>query len=476
MIDGIKELNLNSTDITKLLDCIQDGIFLIDKNGKVVNMNRVSAKLTSIPKKEIINKNMYDLVRQGIFDEDETVSIKSLETGKPVHRIQKGIYGKYDILSTAIPYKENGQIKFVIVTERDITMINNLKTELEEQSIRAEKYKAELDYYRIQNMKSNDIIFKSDVMGKLVSTALHVAENDATVLIQGDSGTGKEVIANLIQKHSNRNKMPFVKINCSTIPENLIESELFGYEKGSFTGASNKGKIGFFELANKGTLFLDEIDTLPVHLQSKLLRVLQENEFYRVGGNEQIKVDVRIIAATNGNLQELMETGAFRKDLYYRLNVVPIYIPQLKDRVEDILPLAQHFLKKYNDKYSSKKVLNSSAKLLLTQYSWPGNVRELENFIERLVVSVDENTISGEIVSASLHNKSMDFFACTRDSQQGLKEMIEQFEKNIIEEYMKLSPNSIILSRQLKIDKATLNRKIKKYNITTDYAKQKCTT
>ena len=397
-----KGLNLNSEELNNLLDCIEDGIFLIDKNGIIVGLNKVSAELTNVPKKDMIGRNVYELINKGVFDAEETCSIEALESGKTVSKIQQGIKGQRNILSTATPYKVKGNTEYVIVTERDISNISRLKSKLDKQIESMRKYQAEIVHYRNQNLSFGDVIFKSEVMQKLVTTAVRIASNDASVLIQGESGTGKEVIANLIQKNSHRSEQPYIKINCSTIPENLIESEFYGYEKGAFTGALEKGKLGFFELADKGTLFLDEIDTMPISMQSKLLRVLQENEFFRVGGSKMKKVDVRIIAATNSNLKKLIETEKFRKDLFYRLNVIPLKVPGLKDRADDIIPLAEFFLDKFNKKYSYSKSLDISAIKVLTHYSWPGNVRELENFIERLVVSIEEDNITGNIIE-SLH-------------------------------------------------------------------------
>lgn len=465
------DVSLNSIDITKLLDCIQDGIFLVDHTGKIIFLNEASAELTSIPREDMLNKSVYETIKKGIFDENETVSIKALETGETVHKTQKGLYGKYDILSTAIPYKENGVTKYVIVTERDVTNISKLKAQLDSENSRAEKYKAELEYYKTHDMKNVDIVFKSTKMKKILSTAIHVASNDATVLIQGDSGTGKEVIANVIQSNSSRKSKPFIKINCSTIPENLLESELFGYEKGAFTGAHDKGKMGLFELANGGTLFLDEIDTIPVQMQPKLLRILQESEFFRIGGSKQIKVDVRIIAATNSNLQNLVAEGKFRKDLFYRLNVIPILIPPLKERTDDIIPLAEHFLNTFNEKYSANKRFGNRGYMILNQYPWPGNVRELENFIERLVVSLDKDIIEEADIQSALNMTYGTGYSDIIDTGQSLRELTEAFEKNVIMEYMKKYPNSIELAEALGIDKTTLNRKIKRYNITASYGK-----
>ncbi len=289
-----------------------------------------------------------------------------------------------------------------------------------------------------------------------------VAKSPATVLLRGESGTGKTLIARLIHYNSPRADGPFVAVPCTAIPESLIESELFGYEKGAFTGAHSR-KIGLMEKAHGGTLFLDEIGDLPLPIQAKLLHAIQEKEFYRLGGTEPIKVDVRIIAATNRNLEDLVEKGLFREDLYYRLSVFPIFIPPLRERPTDIIPLAEHFLEKYSALYGKNiKRLSSPAIDLLMQYHWPGNVRELENAIERAVLICDEEVIRSYHLPPSLQTaKSSD----TR-ARLTLAEAVEKVERELIVEALKetrgnQSRAADLLGTTLRI----LNYKIKKYGI-----------
>jgi transcriptional regulator with PAS, ATPase and Fis domain len=240
-----------------------------------------------------------------------------------------------------------------------------------------------------QDAVNNEVIAESQEMKYLLAQVYRIALYDSTVLITGESGVGKEVIANLIHLNSPRRKEPFIKVNCTAIPENLLESQFFGYEPGSFTGALRQGKSGIFEVANNGTVFLDEIGDLPMSLQGKLLRVLQEGEVMRIGGTKPQKVDVRIIAATNKDLMELISRKIFREDLYYRLNVIPVDIPPLRKRREDIMPLLKYFSKKYEKKFGLTKQFLPETLEMMLNYSWPGNVRELRNIVERLFVTTE---------------------------------------------------------------------------------------
>jgi len=304
--------------------------------------------------------------------------------------------------------------------------------------------------------------------------ALRIAKLDATVLIQGESGTGKEIISKIIYKNSARSKGPIIKINCSAIPENLLESELFGYEKGAFTGAHSEGKIGLFELANHGTLFLDEIGELPLPLQAKLLRAIQEKEIMRIGGKKSIPIDVRIIAATNVNLQEAVKEGKFRADLFYRLNVVPLTIPPLRNRKEDIPGLVKHFIAKFNQKYKTNKELDKDAWPVLIEYDWPGNVRELENLIERIIVTQPGSFITKkQILNQLYHGQSdrpLSDLNQEKPSELSLREQVEQFEKNLLLQMMPHYKNTRELAKALQVDKSTINRKLNKYRIRNIYA------
>ncbi|SNR86139.1 sigma-54-dependent transcriptional regulator [Desulfurobacterium atlanticum] len=302
--------------------------------------------------------------------------------------------------------------------------------------------------------ESSDFIFKSPVMKNLISTVNIFAKSDAPILITGESGTGKEVIARYIHKISER-KGKFIPVNCTSIPENLFESELFGYEKGAFSGAT-KSKPGLIEEADKGTLFLDEIGDLPLYLQAKLLRFLQEKEVRRVGGLSTRKVDVRIVAATNRNLEEAVKKGEFREDLFYRLNVLRVEIPPLRERKEDIVELTGFFLKKFNTKYGKKVILSKDALNTLLNYTFPGNVRELENIIHRAVL-IAEN----EITSEHLLIKSN-----SSDIRKTLPEQIEELEKKLIKEALeKAGYVQTKAAKLLGIDEKSLRYKRKKYGI-----------
>ena len=310
----LKELRL-------ILDCIQDGVFITDGEGKILALNQASLDLCLYKEEDLVGKTMQELIDKKMFE--DSVCLQAIKERTTVSRIQKGITGQYDILSTATPYFKDGEIFLIILTERDITDLTNLEATLISLN---ERYEQEVQYYKAQTTTFSEIISKSSSMKELLQIALRIAATDATALIQGESGTGKSLIAKFIFKNSSRNKKPFIEINCGAIPENLLESELFGYEKGAFTGANEKGKAGLFELANGGTLFLDEIASMPLHLQVKILRAIQEKEIMRVGGSSYIPIDIRIISATNTNLLDAVKNGTFRKDLYYRLNVCQLEI------------------------------------------------------------------------------------------------------------------------------------------------------
>lgn len=291
-----------------------------------------------------------------------------------------------------------------------------------------------------------------------------IASTDATVLIVGESGCGKEIVAREIHNLSNRSNSNYMKINCAAIPDNLLESELFGYEKGAFTGANLKNKQGLFELTSEGTLLLDEIGEMPLNLQSKLLRVLQEKEFMRLGGQQNINVNTRILAASNRNLLSMVEKGLFRMDLYYRLNVVPIYVPPLRERKEDIGLLSQHFLKHFNSKYSKKKYFTEDGIIFLENRQWLGNVRELMNSIERLVIICNDDKFDVSTMKTLIASPDASFKSDI-ESLDSLEQMMETFEKRIIEDALKKYKTTYKAAESLGINQSTLYRKAKKYKI-----------
>ena len=453
-------------ELNDILNCIRDGVFITDGSGNILLLNETSAEFCRYSQEELIGQNVNDLIRKGYFDENEVVSLKCIETGCEESMIQKGNSDDHEVMVTGVPHLTDGKADLVVVTERDVSHIKNLERELHESKQLVEKYRTELKRY--ENEHARDIIYCSKEMENTITLSDRVAKKDITVLIQGESGTGKAVVANYIHKSGNRCNAPFIKVNCGAIPENLLESELFGYEKGAFTGASERGKQGLFELADKGALFLDEIGIMSLPLQGKILRVLQNREIMHVGGNEYIPIDVRIIAATNTNLKSAVEAGEFRLDLYYRLNVVPIVIPPLRTRKSDIYPLAKHFLQIYNNKFDANVSIDKNGWNALRKYNWPGNVRELENIIERLVIMYD-----GSEISASQITEQFDHFDINAVSDGiaggSLQECIESYEKNIILSQMEHYKRSGELAEALGINKSTLNRKIKKYGITKIY-------
>jgi TyrR family helix-turn-helix protein len=316
---------------------------------------------------------------------------------------------------------------------------------------------------------TDDFICQSKPMRAVLEEILSVAKYDCNVLITGDTGVGKEKVASMIQKNSTRSNQPYIKINCASISEHLIESEFFGYEKGAFTGANASGKKGYFEVADNGIIFLDEVGELPADMQAKLLRVIQDGEFFRVGGTKPIKSNVRILSATNKNLEELMDQKLFRRDLFYRLNVFPIRVPSLSERRMEIPALLKHFLAKYNDKFGTQKLLESDAQTYLSSCEWPGNIRELENALQRLIINATSDTITLLDAMRELHADMIP--AADRDPQEllqggmSLEVMVENFEKGILRHAVEKYGSSRKAAKRLGISQTQYLRKKAKYGL-----------
>lgn len=302
-------------------------------------------------------------------------------------------------------------------------------------------------------------------MSMVCDAALKFAKVDAPLLITGESGVGKEVVADLIFKNSLRKDAPFLKINCGAIPETLLESELFGYEGGAFTGAKREGLPGLFEMANGGTVLLDEIGELSLTLQVKLLRFVQQQEFYRVGGKKIVQVDVRVIAATNRDLQEMVRQKQFRSDLFYRLNVLKITIPPLRDRVEDIIPLVNFFLDKFNKKYATAKRISGDLYRILESYAWVGNVRELENFVERLVVICEREEITADYLPEEMKKATAESAAERNSEEKTYRQAKEEFEKEFFRRAIEKFKTSRRAAEKLGIDHSTIVKKAAKYGL-----------
>ena len=448
--------------LIKLLESSYDGIWITDHVGKILFANSANAKLLGVPRSELENKTTQELQDEGVFQ--TSAILEALQTRQQVSRVCNNPRTCLTVLATATPvFNEAGDIQYIFNNVRDITALNEMRESLQDKDEIIRQQNSQLETMKLR-LGVGTIVANSKAFTQVVELARRAATFDgATVLILGESGTGKEVISELIVNTSPRKDKPYLQINCGAIPENLIESELFGYEKGAFSGADAKGRKGLFEAANGGTVFLDEIGDLPLHMQVKLLRVLQQRRIVRVGGTETVNLDVRIIAATNKDLKQMVNEGRFREDLYYRLNVVPIEIPPLRDRKEDILPLVNHFLTVANRKYHTNKSIYSDTIDVLESYSWPGNVRELENLMENLVITTPGDIIRRENLSERL-KFSTENRGFTEDTEViTLKETVERAEYMAIQKAIRQCGSIRKAAVALGVDPSTIVRKQQNY-------------
>lgn len=458
----VSELKKQAEFFQNVLDCIYDRIYVADKNGMVLMVNEAVKRDSDETK--LVGRNMAELVKEGYMK--ESLSLKIIETKKSQGHIHHEPEG-YDLLAWGTPHIVDGEVQFVVCTEWDMKSLDTMQAFLSQERGLPSNIKSELAYHRMKSSTPKEIIAKSQAMKDLLDTAARSARSDATVLIQGASGTGKEVLMRYIHFRGSRINAPIIEINCGAIPENLIESELFGYVKGAFTGADANGKPGIFELANFGTLFLDEVEALPLQAQAKLLRVLQEKEVTRVGGHISLPIDVKIIAASNINLQEMVAQKLFREDLYYRLNVIPFHIPLLCERKEDIPELVRYFNKYYNMKYKTEKIISPKDMDIFLNYAWPGNVRELQNIIERALLTTREERIPRKVWQQLLFNVFDKEESKSSDQvlKFNLKSEMEEYEKKVLLKHLPYYKNSRQFAELIGIEKSTVNRKLKKYGI-----------
>ena len=386
--NSMKELQKKIELYELIIDHIHAGILITDADGYVTHFNKPYGRFLNLDPKAQIGRHCTKVI------ENTRMHIVA-KTGKAEINTSHRINGQ-DMVVQRIPIKKNGKVISVYgqVMFQTVEEVKELAAKLSMLESKVQLFEKELFDLRSTKYTFNCIIGESDEINHLKAEALKAALNDSTVLITGESGTGKELFAQAIHNASVRRHSPFVRINCAAIPKDLLESELFGYDEGAFTGAKVKGKPGKFELAHTGTIFLDEIGDLPLDMQPKLLRVLEDKEFERIGGTKIIRSDFRVICATNQKLEVLMERFAFRKDLFYRLNVIPIHIPPLRERQKDIIPLARHLLKKMTLAANRPQTdIEKEAEKELEHYGWPGNARELSNVLERAMYSSENNTI-----------------------------------------------------------------------------------
>ncbi|MDO4621434.1 MAG: sigma 54-interacting transcriptional regulator [Eubacteriales bacterium] len=454
-------------DLGMILDCSKDGIWITDGEGKVIYVNDTNASMIGVSKKDLIGKSCAELIEEKIFQSSAVMEV--IKTKKAVSMMGYNYKTKLHVAIAATPIlDEKGNIKYIVNNVRNLTEIKKLMSDMRMKDQIIHEQRQEMDaLLNVNNAKkgrSKDIVVASKKMELLMERVERVSRFDSTVLILGESGAGKEVIAREVVREGKRAGKAFIKVNCGAIPENLLESELFGYEKGAFTGADRNGKMGMFELADKGTIFLDEVAELPMHLQVKLLRVLQEMEIVRVGGTKPIQLDVRVIAATNRDLDKMVMEETFRKDLYYRLNVVTLEVPPLRERREEIPQLINVFTDNFCKKHQIERVFTGDTILAMMDYDWPGNIRELQNIVENLIIMSDGEKID----VAALPRQFMKEEETTQaveplelDDDLNLKDALQRAEQQIITRAMEKYKNTRAAAEALGVNQSTIVRKMK---------------
>jgi transcriptional regulator with PAS, ATPase and Fis domain len=455
-------LNNINKEIELFYAMYYDEIMVTDDKGKIISVNNpVCEEYYNLNEMHLINTNVKELEDKGFFK--PSVTLKVIKEKKLISILQKTQTGKV-LMVYGLPVFDNSfKLSKVFSTSKDLTEIYTLKEKLSKTEKLMEKYYLKLKEIKNEQNLFENVIYKSLQMRHLIDLIKRISTVDSHIILNGESGVGKTLFAKIIHKLSNRRSNEFVSINCGAIPENLLESELFGYEKGAFTGAKNEGKIGYIELANNGTLFLDEISELPLQMQVKLLKVLDEKSFTRVGSTKPIKSDFRLIAATNKDLEKLTKENKFREDLFYRLNVIQINIPPLRERKDDIPLLVNFFIEKYNKKYNTNKRLDPKVLDVFSEYKWPGNVRELENIIERLVVTIDKDLIEKSDLPSFFSNQ--DYQTVQIDQVLPLKKSIDNLEKQLLGKVYEIHKNTYKVAEVLGISQSSVVRKLKKYKI-----------
>ena len=455
-------------ELTRELDGIINSssvaLWICDGEANVLRMNPASERLNQIEAVDYIGRNMRDLVEEGFVD--KSVTLEVIRTGKVMNLLQQRL-GRTLLVTGTPVFDDMGRLIRVVVSERDVDEIDHLQREIEEREALQDKFRNHMLEMQQLKLESRRVIAKSPVMVKALQQALKVSISDSSVLILGESGVGKGLFADLIHKHSRRCDKPLIKLNCGAIPESLIESELFGYEKGAFTGAQAGGKPGYFELADGGSLFLDEIAELPLSSQVKLLRFLEDGRITRLGGTRSCTVDVRILAATHRNLEEMVALGKFRLDLYYRLKVIPIFVPSVRERKGCILPMIHHYVGSFSEKYGMRKRLTRAATDALLAYSYPGNVRELMNVCERLVVMTETEVIDIQDLPSDILCQAREAGVTPTDWPEGMtmQQILDNVEKQVLTRAMERFGSQYKAADSLGLSQPTVNRRLKKFGI-----------
>jgi len=437
--------DITTETLKRILDYSSDEIFVIDAEQRIVFVNSACEKHYGLKPNDVVGKYNKELFESGywkpsivplVFKEKKTVSIKQTT------------YLGAELLTTAVPIlNDDHEIELVVTTSQELQNYKSIRTEKEKE-------------LPTDSHISSTPITNCEKMKNILKVCEKIAKVDSTILIQGESGTGKGVLSQYIHDISKRSEKTFLKINCAALPGDLLESELFGYTEGAFTGASKYGKKGLLEVANQGTLFLDEIGEMPLSLQAKLLQVIQEKQFLPIGGHETKKVDVRIIAATNRDLVEMVRNNQFREDLFYRLNIIDIQLPPLRERKEDIIPLTYNFLYKFNKKYEMNKIITQECLDLFFWYSWPGNIRQLENVMEKLVVTSDsiiQKNALPDLILKNIKLKTPYIFPSELD------QAIEHVKKTLVIQSYKTHKSSRKVAKDLNISQTRAVKLISQY-------------
>lgn len=452
------EMEKDLTRLAHVVNIMHEAVCVLDKEGKVLIWNENAAKLYNIPTADILGKDIHDFF-------PDAINARVLVTKKAVNSVYHQPKEGSHVIVNAEPIFINSEFSGVVTTDRDISEVRKLSKELANAHDTVSFLQDQVRHISDDNF--GKVIGNSRVIIEQINMAKQVAKSNASILIAGESGTGKEVFARSIHEYANITKEGlFVPINCSAIPSELFESELFGYEAGAFTGASKKGKMGMFELAQNGTIFLDEIGDMPLFMQAKILRVLQERKLKRVGGEKFIDVNARVISATHRDLKSMVEEGTFREDLYYRLNVIELKLPPLRDRKEDIVLLVNSFIKELSEK-NDKKIdgIDKDALEILENCQWKGNIRELKNTIEYLVVLCTDKRISSSLIPVNIKNQAVENFN-TNIEEIDLTLHIQEYEKRILENVLqKVNGNKTKAAKILNIPRTTLYYKMELYGI-----------
>lgn len=455
--NNAQDFGLSINDFLPILNSVGQAIFIDDANGYALWINRTAEEIYRISREEIIGKHCSYLEEIGVFA--PSVARQVMEENKEITMLHKNKDGK-QLLSTGTPIlDENNKLSKIITTSHDITELAELQNKLE--SIQ----NALLDIRAGEGYKYEGIIANSPAMFSVVQMVERLASLNTTVLITGESGSGKGVVAKLLHSVGVRKEQPFIQINCGAIPANLLESELFGYERGAFTGSRKEGKKGLIEAAKGGTVFLDEISELPLNLQVKILQVIQEKAVQRVGGIETIPVDVRIISATNRDLEQMVKEGKFREDLFYRLNVVPVHVPALRDRPEDIVPMIRTFLQQNNAKFNEVKTMDTAVMSVLLKYKWPGNVRELENIIERLVITTKGSIIGLDNLPSYIDENARRPGEISISRSASLQDALDAVEKQILSDAKTKYVTTREMAKALGVSQPTVVRKLARHGL-----------